>query len=77
MVFVYLASTLELYGIDMDKEWLNKVVVAANAYNDQRLHTNFQEDEVLKFLEFLHKTYGVEYTKPESRHRNLPEKIGK
>lgn len=60
-----------------DKEWLDKVVLAANAYNDGRLHTNFQEDEILKFLEFLHKLYGVEYNKPNPRHRNEPWKVGK
>lgn len=60
-----------------DKEWLDKVVEAATLFNDQRLHTNFQEEEILKFLDFLHKQYGVEYDKPAPRHRNLPEKMGK
>ena len=31
----------------MDKDWLDKVVKAATIYNDQRLHTNFQEEEIL------------------------------
>lgn len=56
-----------------DKQWINRVVLAANAYNDQRLHTNFQEDEILKFLEYLHQLYGLEYTKPAPRHRNTPK----
>lgn len=56
-----------------DKDWLDKVVVAANHYNDQRLHTNFQEDEVLKFLEYLHHLYGIAYEKPQARHRNTPK----
>mgnify|MGYP003850165677 CR=1 FL=1 len=30
----------------MDKDWLDKVVKAATIYNDQRLHTNFQEEEI-------------------------------
>jgi len=60
-----------------DKDWLDKVVLAATVYNDQRLHTNFQEEEVLKFLQYLHQVYGVAYTKPDARHRNEPHKIGK
>jgi hypothetical protein len=61
----------------MDKDWLDKVVTAATIYNDQRMHTNFQEEEILKFLVYLHQVYGIEYVKPESRHRNEPHKIGK
>jgi hypothetical protein len=57
----------------MNKESLDKVVLAAKVYNEQRLHTNFQEDEVLKFLEWLHKQYGIEYTKPKPNHYNTPE----
>jgi len=60
-----------------DKDWLDKVVLAATVYNDQRLHTNFQEEEVLKFLQYLHQVYGVAYTKPDARHRNEPHKMGK
>lgn len=59
-----------------DKDWLDKVVLAATVYNDQRLHTNFQQEEVLKFLQYLHSVYGIEYEKPESKHRNEPHKIG-
>jgi len=55
-----------------DKEWLDKVIQAATVYNEGRLHTNFQEDEILKFIEYLHRQYGYEYTKPEARHRNTP-----
>lgn len=55
-----------------DKVWLDKVVQAATVYNDRRLHTDFQEDEILKFIEWLHKQYGYEYRKPEARHRNIP-----
>jgi hypothetical protein len=57
----------------MNKESLDKVVLAAKVYNEQRLHTNFQEDEVLKFLEWLHRQYGIEYTKPKANHYNTPE----
>ena len=57
-----------------DKEWLDKVVVAEKVYSEGRLHTDAQHDEVLKFVEFLHKTYGYSYDKPKPRHENMPEK---
>lgn len=55
-----------------DKDWLDKVVLGATVYNEQRLHTDFQEDEILKFLDWLHKQYGVAYEKPKARHKNTP-----
>lgn len=60
-----------------DKEWLDKVVLGCTVYNDTRLHTNFQEDEVLKFVEWLHKQYGIEYVKPEPTHQNTPEHLAR
>jgi len=60
-----------------DKEWLDKVVLGATVYNDTRLHTNFQEDEVLKFVEWLHKQYGIAYVKPEATHQNTPEHLAR
>lgn len=56
-----------------DKEWLDKVVLASTVYNNQRLHTNFQEDEILKFVEWLHQQYGIAYTKPNPTHKNTPQ----
>lgn len=53
--------------------WLNIVASSATEYNNNRLHTDFQEEEVLKFVEWLHKQHGVEYTKPKATHRNTPE----
>ena len=58
-----------------DKEWLDKVVLSVKVYNEQRLHTDFQEEETLKFVEWLHKQYGIEYVKPEATHQNSPEKL--
>jgi hypothetical protein len=55
-----------------DKEWLDRVVHGCKVYNETRLHTDFQEDEVLKFVEWLHKQYGYSYEKPQPRHRNTP-----
>ncbi len=56
-----------------DKEWLDKVATACAVYNKDRLHTDFQEEEVLKFVEWLHKQYDVEYIKPKATHQNTPE----
>lgn len=44
-----------------DKEWLEKVKLAAQVYNDQRLHRDFQAEEIEKFVEWLYKQYGVVY----------------
>jgi len=60
-----------------DKEWLDKVVLSATVYNEQRLHTDFQEEEILKFVEWLHKQYGIAYDKPKATHQNTPEKLKK
>jgi hypothetical protein len=56
-----------------NKLWLDKVVLACEVYNEGRLHTNFQHDEILKFVEWLHKQYGIEYAKPTPVHKNTPE----
>jgi len=60
-----------------DKEWLDKVVLSATVYNEQRLHTDFQEEEILKFVDWLHKQYGIAYNKPTATHQNTPEKLKK
>lgn len=54
---------------------LNQLVQDATTYNQQRLHTNFQEQEILDFLNWLHKRYGVEYAMPTATHQNIPEKM--
>jgi collagenase-like PrtC family protease len=59
-----------------NKEWLDKVVLGCTEYNNQRLHTNFQEDEILKFVDWLHKQNNVEYTKPTATHQNTPAHKG-
>ena len=50
-----------------DREWLNRVVLAAQVYNETRHCKDFQEDEVNKFVDFLHTTYG--YVAPNVRAR--------
>jgi hypothetical protein len=57
----------------MNKQILDKITHAANVYNQQRLHTDFQQDEILKFLDWLHQQYGIEYQKPKAQHHNTPE----
>jgi hypothetical protein len=59
----------------INKEWLDKVVLSATLYNNQRLHTDFQEDEILKFVEWMHQQYGIAYEKPKATHINTPEKL--
>lgn len=54
-----------------DKTWLANVAHAATVYNDTRLHRDFQADEVLKFIEWLHKQYGYEYTKPDPTSKTI------
>jgi hypothetical protein len=44
----------------MDKDWLEKVKLGAQVYNEQRLCRDFQAEEVKKFVEWLYKQYGVE-----------------
>lgn len=44
-----------------DKEWLDKVRLAKEVYNDKRMAKDFQKDEVEHFIRFLYHTYGIEY----------------
>lgn len=43
----------------IDKEWLDKVALGATIYNEERMHRDFQADEVNKFVDWLHQQYGV------------------
>lgn len=57
-----------------DKEWLDKVALGARVYNENRAHRDFQEEEVLKFVDWLHKQYGIVYTKPISTNQDYKGK---
>lgn len=46
-----------------DRDLLERIKIAAKVYNEQRLHRDFQAEEVNKFVEWLYKQYGVVYTK--------------
>lgn len=50
-----------------DREWLDRVKLAAKVYNETRMHRDFQADEVNKFVDFLYVTYG--YVPPNVRER--------
>lgn len=59
----------------MKDDWLDKVALGVTVYNELRMHTDFQEEETLKFVEWLHKIYGRQYTKPKAEHQNTPEHV--
>ena len=46
-----------------EREMLDRLKIAAKVYNEQRLHRDFQAEEIAKFVEWLYKQYGVVYTK--------------
>lgn len=43
-----------------DKEWLDRVKLGAKVYNENRMHRDFQAEEVNRFVDWLYKQYGVE-----------------
>lgn len=56
-----------------DKPWLDRVARAALVYNDTRIHRDFQSNEVLKFVEYLYRVYGYEYTKPAPSAKTIDD----
>jgi len=59
----------------MKDDWLDKVALGVRVYNELRMHTDFQEEETLKFVAWLHKIYGRQYVKPKAEHQNTPEHV--
>lgn len=47
----------------MTKETLLLLELGAKVYNQNRLHKDFQEEEILKFIEWLYKEWGYERSK--------------
>lgn len=45
----------------MDKEWLDKVRLGKDIYNERRMARDFQKDEVERFVQWLYYQYGIEY----------------
>lgn len=44
-------------------------------YNSGRLHTDFQQQEVINFVKWIHQQYGYAYAEPSAVHQNTPEKL--
>jgi hypothetical protein len=42
-----------------DKEWLERIELAASVYNKGRLHREFQAEEIDKFISWLYEQYGI------------------
>jgi len=47
--------------MELTKQTLDLVRLGAVVYNNQRLCKDFQEQEVLKFVEWLYKEWGYTY----------------
>lgn len=47
-----------------EHEWIKNLHNLSQMYNQQRLHRDFQADEVYKFVEWVYKEYGYFYSKP-------------
>lgn len=44
-----------------DKEWLDKVRLAKDVYNERRMARDFQKDEIERFVQWLYYQYGIEF----------------
>lgn len=42
-----------------DRDWLEKVKLAAEIYNNNRMCRDFQVDEIDKFVKWLYQQYGI------------------
>lgn len=51
----------------LDKQSLDLIRLGALIYNNQRLCKDFQEQEVLKFVEWLYKECGYTYYEPRTK----------
>lgn len=51
----------------LDKQSLELIRLEALIYNNQRLCKDFQEQEVLKFVEWLYKEWGYTYYEPRTK----------
>ena len=50
-----------------EHEWMRELYRLSEMYNEQRLHRDFQADEVYKFVEWVYQQYGYFYTKPDKK----------
>ena len=44
-----------------DKEWLDKVRLGKDVYNEKRMARDFQKDEIERFVQWLYYQYGIEF----------------
>lgn len=51
----------------LEHEWIRDLQRLSSVYNQQRLHRDFQADEVYKFVEWIHQQYGYVYIRPEDQ----------
>lgn len=51
----------------LDKQSLDLIRLGALIYNNKRLSKDFQEEEVLKFVEWLYKEWGYTYYEPRTK----------
>lgn len=53
-----------------EKDMLDRILQAAQVYNDGRLHRDFQAKEIYNFIEWMYKQYGYVY--PTTTKTPLP-----
>ena len=57
------------------KPQLQHLYLLEKLYNLDRLHTDFQQQEVLNFIAWIYDQYGYTHTPPKAQHLNTPEKL--
>lgn len=57
------------------KPQLQHLYLLEKLYNLDRLHTDFQQQEVLNFIAWIYDQYGYTHTAPKAQHLNTPEKL--
>lgn len=53
-----------------EHEWVKKLHELSVMYNQQRIHRDFQANEVYKFIEWVYGQYGYVYQKPDLTNKN-------
>ena len=58
------------------KPQLQHLWLLEKLYHTERLHTDFQQQEVIDFIAWIYTQYGYTYNLPKAVHCNTPEKLG-
>ena len=58
------------------KKQLEHLWLLEKLYHLERLHTDFQQQEVLNFIAWIYDQYGYTHNMPTAMHLNTPEKLG-